>query len=131
MLAFSCKTRYFCPSCRQKRVLRYGEWVEENVLAPVPGTLLVEGFRRAVLKFLVKNAVLLEDLRQRMFAWRHAGFSAHNVVRVSAEDIEARKKLAGNMFRAPMSLEKMTYNAATGAVIYRSRMHVGLNATSR
>ena len=30
-----CKTRYFCPSCHQKRVLLYGEWVEANVLAPV------------------------------------------------------------------------------------------------
>ena len=28
LLAFSCKTRYFCPSCHQKRVLAYGEWVE-------------------------------------------------------------------------------------------------------
>ena len=36
LLAFSCKTRYFCPSCQQKRVLLYGEWVEEHVLAPVP-----------------------------------------------------------------------------------------------
>ena len=27
--------RYFCPSCYQKRVLLYGEWVEENVLEPV------------------------------------------------------------------------------------------------
>jgi hypothetical protein len=35
LLAYSCKTRYFCPSCHQKRVLLYGEWVEENVLAPV------------------------------------------------------------------------------------------------
>ena len=29
------QTRYFCPSCHQKRVILYGEWVEENVLAPV------------------------------------------------------------------------------------------------
>ena len=36
LLAFSCKTRYFCPSCRQKRTLLYDEWVEETVLAPVP-----------------------------------------------------------------------------------------------
>mgnify|MGYP001188946179 FL=1 len=34
LLAFSCKTRYFCPSCHQRRVLLYGEWVEERVLAP-------------------------------------------------------------------------------------------------
>jgi hypothetical protein len=25
LLAFSCKTRYFCPSCHQKRVLIYRE----------------------------------------------------------------------------------------------------------
>ena len=36
LLAYSCKTRYFCPSCHQKRVLLYGERVEANVLAPVP-----------------------------------------------------------------------------------------------
>jgi hypothetical protein len=30
LLAFSCKTRYFCPSCHQTRVLLYGEWVEET-----------------------------------------------------------------------------------------------------
>ena len=30
------------------------------------------------------------------------------------------------MLRAPMSLEKMTYDAATGTVIYRSKMLLGL-----
>ena len=32
----SCKTRYFCPNCHQKQMLAYGEWLEDNVLAPVP-----------------------------------------------------------------------------------------------
>jgi len=36
LLAYSCKTRYFCPICHQKRMLAYGEWLEENLLAPVP-----------------------------------------------------------------------------------------------
>jgi len=58
-----------------------------------------------------------------MLAWRHAGFSAHNEVRVPAEDAEGRKKLAGYMLRAPMSPEQMTYDGATGMVIYRSKMH--------
>ncbi len=35
-------------------------------------------------------------------------------------------KLAGYMLRAPMSLAKMSYDAATGTVIYRSKMHAGL-----
>jgi hypothetical protein len=61
-----------------------------------------------------------------MLAWHHSGFSAHNEVRVAPEDVEGRKKLAGYMLRAPMSLEKMTYDAATGTVIYRSKMHAGL-----
>jgi hypothetical protein len=46
-------------------------------------------------------------------------------VRVPAEDGEGRKKLAGYRPRAPMSLENMTYDAATGTVILRSKMHLG------
>jgi len=30
------------------------------------------------------------------------------------------------MLRAPMALEEMTYDAGTGTVIYRSKMHLGL-----
>jgi transposase-like protein len=36
LLTFSCKGRYFCPACHQKRVLQFGNWVAEDVLAPVP-----------------------------------------------------------------------------------------------
>ena len=56
----------------------------------MPEALLIEGFRRAVLEFLVRHAAISGELR------------------------------------APMSLEKMTYDAATGTVIYRSKMHLGL-----
>ena len=34
--------------------------------------------------------------------------------------------LEENVLRAPMSLEKMSYDAKTGTVIYRSKMHAGL-----
>jgi hypothetical protein len=47
-------------------------------------------------------------------------------VRVAAGDAEGRKSLAGYMLRAPFSLEKMTYDAERGAVIYRSRLHATL-----
>jgi Putative transposase/Transposase zinc-binding domain len=36
LLAFSCKGRYFCPSCHQKRVLMFGEWITEDILYPLP-----------------------------------------------------------------------------------------------
>ena len=96
------------------------------VLPAIPVKLLERGFRIAVLKLLVAESALGERLSASMLAWRHSGFSVHNGVRVRAGDIEGRKKLAQYMLRAPPSLEKMTYDAKTGMVIYRSHMHKGL-----
>jgi transposase-like zinc-binding protein/putative transposase len=36
LLAFSCKGRYFCPSCHQKTVLLFGEWITEHILYLLP-----------------------------------------------------------------------------------------------
>ncbi len=36
LLPFSCKRRHFCPSCHQKRVVEYGEWLLTDVLKKVP-----------------------------------------------------------------------------------------------
>ncbi len=36
LLPFSCKRRHFCPSCHQKRVVEFGEWLCEEVLKYVP-----------------------------------------------------------------------------------------------
>ena len=61
-----------------------------------------------------------------MLRWRYSGFSVHNQVRFAADDAEGRKKLAAYMLRAPLSLPKMSYDAASGTMIYRSKMHLGL-----
>ena len=79
-----------------------------------------------MLDFLVGERAISEALRVRMLGWRYSGFSVHNQVRVAADDAEGRKKLAGYMLRAPLSLAKMSYDAASGTVIYRSKMHLGL-----
>ncbi|MCC6212576.1 MAG: transposase zinc-binding domain-containing protein, partial [Burkholderiales bacterium] len=165
LLAFSCKTRYFCPSCHQKRVLAWGDWVEHPgarpgfilfvqtfgdlvnfnphihalvadgvfeasgrfvPLPPIPEPLLAERLRRAVLGLLVRRDAIDPALAGQMLSWRHSGFSVHNRVRVAAADAVGRKSLAGYMLRAPFSLEKMSYDAARGAVIYRSRLHATL-----
>jgi len=211
ILAFSCKARYFCPSCHQKRVLAYGEWVEANVLAPVPhrqyvftiprllrpmfarrrallgklcniverlfarfyasarpgarpglilfvqtfgdlvnfnphihvlaadGAFDADGgftvlppiprkvlepwFRKEVLALLRGEGLVSDALVERMLAWRHTGFSAHNNVRLGARDAAGRRRLAQYMLRAPFSLEKMSYDPESCTVIYRSRMH--------
>ena len=36
LLAFSCKGRWFCPSCHQKKVQLFGALVTETILFPVP-----------------------------------------------------------------------------------------------
>jgi hypothetical protein len=54
------------------------------------------------------------------------GNSTTNQNTFRAEDPEGRKKLAGYVLRAPIALQKMTYGAETGTVIYRSTMHAGL-----
>ena len=36
LLAFSCKRRHFFPSCHQKRVVEFGEWLCLEVLKTVP-----------------------------------------------------------------------------------------------
>ena len=35
LLAFSCKRRHFCPSCHQKRVVEFGEWLCMEVVGKV------------------------------------------------------------------------------------------------
>jgi len=59
ILAFSCKARYFCPSCHQKRVLAYGEWVEANVLAPVPHRQYVFTLPRLLRPIVARRRALL------------------------------------------------------------------------
>ena len=44
-----------------------------------------------------------------------------------AEDAGGRKNRAGTMRRAPMSLQKMAYDAAAGTVIRRSKICAGSN----
>lgn len=36
LLAFSCKCRYFCPSCHAKRLAIWAQWLDTTRLAPVP-----------------------------------------------------------------------------------------------
>ena len=46
LLAFSCKTRYFCPSCQAKRVAAFVEWVSVHLsprLCPHPLSGLLPG----------------------------------------------------------------------------------------
>lgn len=94
-----------------------------TALPPIPRKLLESSFRKGVLDLLRREGLVSELLAERMLAWRHTGFSAHNSVRIHARDAAGRRRLAQYMLRAPFSLEKMSYEPVSGIVIYRSRMH--------
>ena len=36
LLAFSCKGRWFCPACHMKKVIQFGDFLNDNILYPIP-----------------------------------------------------------------------------------------------
>ena len=94
-----------------------------TVLPTIPRKVLESAFRKGVLDLFRREGLVSDLLAERMCAWRHTGFSVHSAVRIHARDAAGRRRLAQYMLRAPFSLEKMSYEPVSGAVIYRSRMH--------
>ena len=68
LLAFSCKTRYFCPSCQAKRVAAFVEWVTEEILEPVDHRQLVWTIPRVLRPTFGRDRRLLGELAR--CAWR-------------------------------------------------------------
>ncbi len=76
LLAFSCKGRYFCPSCHQKRVLQFGDWVTAHVLPPVPYRQYVFTIPKMLRVYFRKDRRLLGKLSQYAYACLKAFFQA-------------------------------------------------------
>jgi endogenous inhibitor of DNA gyrase (YacG/DUF329 family) len=62
LLAFSCKGRHFCPSCHQKRVVEFGEWLCEEVLKAVPHRHFVFSIPKILRKYFLYDRKLLSCL---------------------------------------------------------------------
>jgi len=62
LLAFSCKRRHFCPSCHQKRVVEFGEWLCEEMLKAVPHRHFVFSIPKILRRYFLYNRRLLSDL---------------------------------------------------------------------
>lgn len=61
-MAFSCKGRYFCPSCHQVRVIRWGDWVVNTLLEGVPHCQLVFSIPKILRNAFSRNRKLLGAL---------------------------------------------------------------------
>ena len=62
LLAFSCKRRHFCPSCHQKRVVEFGEWLCSHVFKKVPHRHFVFSIPKILRRYFLYDRDLLSDL---------------------------------------------------------------------
>jgi hypothetical protein len=62
LLAFSCKRRHFCPSCHQKRVVEFGQWLLEEVVKAVPHRHWVFSIPKILRRSFLYDRKLLCDL---------------------------------------------------------------------
>ena len=73
LLAFSCKCRYFCPSCHAKRLVIWTTWLDSTLLAPVPHRQVVLTIPTAdPLEFLARVLVHIPDtghVTTRYYGW--------------------------------------------------------------
>jgi hypothetical protein len=67
LLAYSCKRRHFCPSCHQKRVVEYGEWLLSNVLKHIPHRQLVFSIPKRLRIYFLFDRKLLAKLSKCAF----------------------------------------------------------------
>ena len=62
LLAFSCKRRHFCPSCHQKRVVEFGEWLCQEVVKAVPHRHVVMSIPKILRRYFLYDRKLLSGL---------------------------------------------------------------------
>jgi len=84
---------------------------------------LEQMFRMRVIKMLIEEGLLAEELASKLLGWKHSGFSVYNGKPIKRNDTDGLKRVAQYIIRNPFSEEKMSYNEENGTVIYRSRMH--------
>jgi hypothetical protein len=58
LLAFSCRTRYFCPSCHAKRLTEWTLWLGEELLAPVPHRQMVFTVPKRLRPYFLRRKLL-------------------------------------------------------------------------
>ncbi len=62
LLAFSCERRHFCPSCHQKRVVEFGEWLCREVVKAVPHRHVVLSIPKILRRYFLYDRKLLSKL---------------------------------------------------------------------
>jgi hypothetical protein len=62
LLAFSCRGRWFCPSCHAKKVVQFAAHLQENILYPVPHRQYVFSIPKIIRRYFLYDRKLLGKL---------------------------------------------------------------------
>mgnify|MGYP000908163888 CR=1 FL=1 len=73
LVAFSCKSRHFCPSCHQRRVVEFGEYLSTEVLEDVPHRQWVFSLPKRLRVYFMYDRKLLAKLSR----CKHRSLSRH------------------------------------------------------
>ena len=86
---------------------------------------VIDLFRNRFLQALRDGKHLSPKRLADLLSWKHSGFhiDGGGEKPVPAHDTAGRKRLAEYLLRHPFSLQKITWNASTQTVIYRSKRH--------
>jgi hypothetical protein len=92
----------------------------EESLAPA-----IELFRHRFLHALREAGLISPRKLDQLLAWKHSGFNIDSGGKeiIAPDDVAGRERLAQYLLRHPFSLQKITWNATTKTVIYRSKRH--------
>jgi len=77
--------------------------------------------RQEVFSFLHAEGLLSEERTQLLLSWRHSGFSVRSAVTVPPDDRDGLERLACDLLRAPVILERLSFGAASDRVAYARR----------
>jgi hypothetical protein len=79
LLAFSCKSRWFCPSCHQKNVQNTARFILDQVVAPVPHRHYVLAIPKMLRPYFQRHRHLLKQLctlaHESLTAWGNTAAS--------------------------------------------------------
>jgi hypothetical protein len=88
----------------------------------IPGEVLERLFQHEVLRMLLREEAIQEDLVENLLSWTHSGFHAHVGREIDGSDRRALEAVAEYIARGPVSLERLEVDE-TGPrprVTYRS-----------
>ena len=122
--AFSCKGRWFCPSCHQRKVLRTAAHRVDHVLLPVPHRHVVLALPKLLRPIFYRHRGLLKRL------CTVAQQTITQLLRAALQLTQGRPAFflaLHTFFPNPFSSAKVTLEHPCDTVIYRSRPNPKIN----